>query len=121
MKFSENKAIYLQIAEWVFEQIINGKWKEGDRINSVRELGGRLGVNPNTVLRSYDFLQNMEVIVNQRGVGYFVAPNACDKIINRRRKQFMEEDIPTFFKTMKLVKMSWEEVEEMFRRMRLDV
>ena len=55
MNFNENKAIYLQIAEWVFEQILNGKWKEGDRILSVRELGMLLEVNPNTNLRSYDF------------------------------------------------------------------
>lgn len=115
MNFNENKAIYLQIAEWVFEQILNGKWKEGDRILSVRELGATLVVNPNTVLRSYDFLQSMEVIVNRRGVGYFVAPDATDKIISFRRKQFVEEEVPTFFKTMKLVRMSWEELEKLYK------
>ena len=115
MNFNENKAIYLQIAEWVFEQILNGKWKEGDRILSVRELGATLVVNPNTVLRSYDFLQSMEVIVNRRGVGYFVAPDATDKIISFRRKQFVEEEVPTFFKTMKMVKMSWEELEKLYK------
>ena len=118
MNFNENKAIYLQIAEWVFEQILNGKWKEGDRILSVRELGATLVVNPNTVLRSYDFLQNMEVIVNRRGVGYFVSPDATDKIISFRRKQFVEEEVPTFFKTMKLVRMSWEELEELYQNVK---
>ena len=118
MNFNENKAIYLQIAEWVFEQILNGKWKEGDRILSVRELGATLVVNPNTVLRSYDFLQSMEVIVNRRGVGYFVAPDATDKIISFRRKQFVEEEVPTFFKTMKLVRMSWEELEELYQNVK---
>lgn len=115
MNFNDNKAIYLQIADWVFEQILNGKWKEGDRILSVRELGQQLVVNPNTILRSYDFLQNLEVIVNRRGVGYFVAPNATDKIINYRRKQFVEEEVPAFFKTMKLVRMSWEELAELYK------
>ena len=115
MNFNDNKAIYLQIAEWVFEQILNGKWKEGDRVLSVRELGQQLVVNPNTVLRSYDFLQNLEVIVNRRGVGYFVAPDATDKIINYRRKQFVEEEVPAFFKTMKLVRMSWEELTELYK------
>ena len=114
MNFTDNKAIYLQIAEWVFEQILNGKWKEGDRILSVRELGTTLEVNPNTVLRSYDYLQNMEVIVNRRGIGYFVASEATDKIISYRRKQFVEEEIPAFFKTMKLVRMSWEELAELY-------
>ena len=118
MNFNENKAIYLQIAEWVFEQILNGKWKEGDRILSVRELGATLVVNPNTVLRSYDFLQSMEVIVNRRGVGYFVAPDATDKIISFRRKQFVEEEVPAFFKTMKMVKMSWEELAELYQNVK---
>lgn len=114
MKFIDNKAIYIQIAEWVFEQILNGKWKEGDRILSVRELGTSLEVNPNTVLRSYDYLQNMEVIVNRRGVGYFVAPEATEKIISQRRKQFIEEEVPRFFKTMKLVRMSWRELKMLY-------
>lgn len=118
MNFTDNKAIYLQIAEWVFEQILNGKWKEGDRILSVRELGTTLEVNPNTVLRSYDYLQNMEVIVNRRGIGYFVAPEATDKIISYRRKQFVEEEIPAFFKTMKLVRMSWEELAELYQNIK---
>lgn len=118
MNFTDNKAIYLQIAEWVFEQILNGKWKEGDRILSVRELGTTLEVNPNTVLRSYDYLQNMEVIVNRRGIGYFVASEATDKIISYRRKQFVEEEIPTFFKTMKLVRMSWEELSELYQNIK---
>ncbi|MBR4536550.1 MAG: GntR family transcriptional regulator [Bacteroidales bacterium] len=116
MNFNDNKAIYLQIAEWVFEQILNGKWKEGDRIMSVRELGTLLVVNPNTILRSYDQLQKMEVIVNRRGVGYFVAPDATDKIISYRRKQFVEKDVPAFFKTMKLVRMSWEELEGLYKK-----
>jgi len=115
MNFTDNKAIYIQIAEWVFEQILNGKWKEGDRILSVRELGTSLEVNPNTVLRSYDYLQNMDIIVNRRGVGYFVAPDATDKIISYRRKQFVEEEIPQFFKTMKLVKMEWKELENLYK------
>ncbi len=118
MKFIDNKAIYIQIAEWVFEQILNGKWKEGDRILSVRELGTTLEVNPNTVLRSYDYLQNMEIIVNRRGIGYFVAPEATDKIISYRRKQFVEEEIPAFFKTMKLVRMSWEELAELYQNIK---
>ena len=118
MNFNENKAIYLQIAEWVFEQILNRKWKEGDRILSVRELGMLLEVNPNTILRSYDFLQKLEIIVNRRGVGFFVTPDATDKIISYRRKQFVEEEVPAFFKTMKLVRMSWEELAELYQNVK---
>ena len=48
MEFNQNKPIYLQIADGINEKILSGELKEGDRILSVRELGGELGVNPNT-------------------------------------------------------------------------
>lgn len=115
MNFTENKAIYLQIAEWVFEQILKSKWNEGTRIYSVRELGMQLEVNPNTVLRSYDFLQNLEVIVNKRGVGFFVADDAKDKIISYKKKQFVEEELPAIFKTLTLLKINWSDVEKMYQ------
>ena len=69
MNFNDNKAIYLQIADWVFEQILNGKWKEGDRILSVRELGQQLVVNPNTTTVHDDFQILQEVVGTQDGVG----------------------------------------------------
>ena len=76
MDFSESKAIYQQIADYVCEQVLMGKWKENDRILSVRELGVQLEVNPNTVLRAYDFLQRSGIISNRRGIGYFASEDA---------------------------------------------
>ncbi|MCQ2271674.1 MAG: GntR family transcriptional regulator [Bacteroidales bacterium] len=115
MNFNDNKAIYLQIAEWVFEQILNGKWNEGDRIYSVREMGMALEVNPNTVLRAYDLLQQLEIVINKRGIGFFVSEDAKTKILNHRKKQFIENEVPVFFKTMKMLQMDWSEMEKIFR------
>ena len=75
----------------------------------------QLEVNPNTVLRSYDFLQNLEVIVNKRGVGFFVADDAKDKIISYKKKQFVEEELPAIFKTLTLLKINWSDVEKMYQ------
>ena len=72
MEFNQNKPIYLQIADGISEKILSGELKEGDRILSVRELGGELGVNPNTAMRSYEKLTMDGIIYNQRGIGYFV-------------------------------------------------
>ncbi|MDD3321344.1 MAG: GntR family transcriptional regulator [Paludibacter sp.] len=110
MEFKENQTIYLQIGDYVCEQILLGRWNEGDRILSVRELGVDLEVNPNTVMRSYDFLQSNEIIFNKRGVGYFVEENAKTKIINYRRKQFLEQELPVIFKTMNLLGMTIEDI-----------
>jgi DNA-binding transcriptional regulator YhcF (GntR family) len=111
MEFKETQAIYLQIADYICEQIIVDRWSEGDRILSVRELGGLLEVNPNTVMRTFDFLQGREIIFNKRGVGYFVAENAKQKIIEYQRKQFLEQDLPFVFKNMNLLGMTLSELE----------
>lgn len=111
MEFRETQAIYLQIGDYICEQILLGRWNEGDRILSVRELGVDLQVNPNTVMRTYDFLQNNEIIFNKRGVGYFVAENAKRMIIDYRRKQFLEQDLPVFFKNITLLGMTFDELK----------
>ena len=111
MEFNQSQAIYLQIGDYVCEQILIGRWNEGDRILSVRELGVDLQVNPNTVMRTFDFLQNNEIIFNKRGVGYFVADQAKEKIIEYRRNQFMDHELPVFFKNITLLGMSFDELK----------
>ena len=114
MEFKDTQAIYLQIGDYVCEQILLGRWNEGDRILSVRELGVDLQVNPNTVMRTFDFLQNNEIIFNKRGVGYFVAEQAKEKIIKYRRNQFTEHELPVFFKNISLLGMSLDEVKTLY-------
>ncbi|GHT75634.1 GntR family transcriptional regulator [Bacteroidia bacterium] len=111
MEFKETQAIYLQIGDYICEQILLGRWKESDRLLSVRELGVALEVNPNTVMRTYDFLQGKEIIFNKRGVGYFVAEEAKKKILAYRKKQFLEQELPLFFKNMNLLGMTLQEFE----------
>jgi DNA-binding transcriptional regulator YhcF (GntR family) len=110
MDFKETQPIYMQIAEWVYEQILLGRWKPEDRASSVRDLSARLEVNLNTVARSYEFLENKEILVNKRGVGFFIAPNAADKIRNFRRERFFTEELPAVFKTMRLLGIGMEEI-----------
>jgi DNA-binding transcriptional regulator YhcF (GntR family) len=110
MEFRDTQAIYLQIGDYISEQILLDRWKESDRILSVRELGVELQVNPNTVMRTYDFLQSTDIIFNKRGVGYFVAEQAKSKIIAYRRKLFLEQELPLIFKNMDILGMSFEEL-----------
>ena len=58
MKFDDNKAIYLQISDLICENILEGKWNEGYRIPSVRDMAVSLEVNPNTVSRTYALLES---------------------------------------------------------------
>ena len=85
MEFRETQSIYLQIADYVCEKILLKEWSPGGRIPSVRELAIQLEVNPNTVMRSYEFLQQEQIIFNQRGIGFFAAEDAVKQATRYRR------------------------------------
>jgi len=115
MEFGENSAIYLQIADQFCENILMEKWKPGDRIPSVRELAVTLEVNPNTILRTYNYLQDMGIIFNKRGIGYYVSDDGFHKTRDLRRLDFINNEIPRFFKAMSLLNLSLQEVEVYYR------
>lgn len=96
MQFNNHQSIYVQIAALMEEEIASGRWMEEARIPSVRELGMQLEVNPNTVMRSYEMVQEDQLIYNKRGLGYFVQPGARHIILEKRKKLFNETEIPAF-------------------------
>ena len=114
MEFKVNPAIYLQIAEYVCEQILLKKWMLGDKIISIRDLAVKMEVNPNTVQRASDFLQQRDIITNKRGVGYFIEDDAMDRILNFRKEQFLENELPVFMRNMFLLKIDFKEVKQLF-------
>jgi DNA-binding transcriptional regulator YhcF (GntR family) len=114
MEFREQQAIYLQIADLVCENILLGKWQVNDRLLSVRELAVELEVNPNTVMRTYDFLQSKDIIFNKRGIGYFVSENASEKILSYRREHFLENELPVLLKNMYLLNIDISEIEKRY-------
>ena len=116
MEFSESQAIYQQIADFVCEQILLKEWKPEERIPSVRELAVQLEVNPNTVMRTYDFLQQKEIIYNQRGIGFFVSPNALKNCLQYRREDFIEKNLPAVFRTLYLLGMDIDELKPRFEK-----
>ena len=94
MQFSEDKPIWRQIYELIAMRILSGEWLEGERIVSVRELAAEVGVNPNTVMRSYEKLDGDGIIFNRRGIGYFVAEGAKEHIKQLERQKFIDEELP---------------------------
>jgi DNA-binding transcriptional regulator YhcF (GntR family) len=116
MDFRDKQAIYLQIAEYVSEQILLNRWPVGEKIPSVRELAAELEVNPNTVMRTYEFLSQKAVIANKRGIGYFPNPDANDRIRDYRREQFLENDLPVFFKNLYLLGIDLSEIETRYEQ-----
>ncbi|HWB91808.1 MAG TPA: GntR family transcriptional regulator [Puia sp.] len=116
MQFSETQAIYLQIADYVCERVLLREWQVEARIPSVRELAVQLEVNPNTVMRTYEFLQQKEIIHNQRGIGFFVSAQAMKQAKQYRLEAFMDKDLPQVFRSMYLLGMSPDDLAKPFER-----
>jgi len=114
MEFRENPAIYLQIAEYVCEQILLNKWKLGEKIMSIRDMAIAIEISPNTVQRAYDFLQQKNIITNKRGIGYFTERDATAQIMLFRREQFMENELPIFLRSLYLLKIDPKEIKNYY-------
>lgn len=110
MDFKDTQAIYIQIADFVCDNIVTGKWEGDGRIPSVRELGMQLEVNPNTVMRAYEWLQNRQIIYNKRGIGYFVFGDAREQILSEQRAAFLEKELPELYRRMRLLGISVQEI-----------
>ncbi len=118
MQFRESTAIYLQIADYICERILLKKWKTGERIPAVRELAVQLEVNPNTVMRTFEFLQGQNIIYNQRGIGYFVSPDAIKNVTQYRKTEFIEKELPHFFRSLSLLGMDLDELKPRYEKFR---
>ena len=116
MQFRDTASIYLQIADYICEKILLKEWKIDERVPSVRELAMQLEVNPNNVMRTYEFLQQQNIIYNQRGIGYFVGTDAIKNATQYRKTEFMENELPALFRNMYMLGMEVDELKPRFEK-----
>lgn len=112
MNFKDGQPIYIQIAERLADEILAGKYAVDERIPGVRDYSGLLGVNVNTTVRAYDMLSAQDIIYTKRGMGYFVAEHAPTHIMQRRRTEFLERDLPEIALRMQQLGITTEELAE---------
>ena len=110
MTFSNDKAIYMQMADRLCDEILSGTYKDDDRIPSVREYAVLLEVNTNTAMKAYDELSRANIIYIKRGLGYFVTKGAKEQILKERRQIFLKERLPELFRQMSLLDITISDV-----------
>jgi len=114
MDYSENRPIYMQIVDHFCDQILLKKWSAGDRIPSVREIAVKMEVNPNTAIRAFHYLQDENVLYNERGVGYFVSESAYDQVVSLKREDFIQNKLPGFYNDMKLLGFTCSDLDKLY-------
>lgn len=111
--FKSTKGIFQQIADNLCHQILEGKLTPGERVPSVRELAAEFEVNRNTLLRTYSMLEDAGVIVNKRGIGFFVSENAVELIRASEKAEFFSIELPVFIHKVKLLGLKEADLTEL--------
>ncbi|MGQ8338120.1 GntR family transcriptional regulator [Sunxiuqinia sp. A32] len=113
MEFQSSKGIFLQIADNLCHQILDGHLKPGDRVPSVRDLAAEFEVNRNTVMRTYSILQESGIFENKRGIGFFVSGDAIKLVRDTEKANFFNHDLPDFIRKVKLLKLTSSDLSEL--------
>lgn len=114
MEFKDNQAIYLQIANHFFENILQKKWNSGEKIPSIRDMAVEFEVNPNTAMRTFNYLQDKGIIFNKRGIGYYVSDDGYERTRDLRKEQFINEELSPMFRTMQLLGISFDDLKKYY-------
>ncbi len=116
MIFLEDQPIFLQIADWIADRILDGTFPINGNVPSVRELAMRMEVNPNTAMRAVERLQRDGLIYPKRGIGYYVDASARERILNARIERFSKERVPALVEEMLLLDISPDVLNEQVHR-----
>lgn len=116
MTFTNDKPIYIQMADRLCDEILSGVYKDDDRIPSVREYAVLLEVNTNTAVKAYEQLAREEIIYNKRGLGYFVTPGAKKQILKARKQEFMKSRLPELFRQMRLLDIDIKDIADAWEK-----
>lgn len=111
--FKSTKGIFQQIADTLSHRILEGQLSAGDRVPSVRDLAEEFEVNRNTLLRTYSLLSDAGIIENRRGVGFFVAEDAAERIRSNEKKAFFDNDLPEFMNKVRMLKLNTDDLSQL--------
>ncbi len=110
---SDNKPIFLQVAEGIEDAILSTAFAEGEQVPSTTEISVRFGINPATALKGINLLVNEGLLYKKRGLGTFVADGAAKKILKKRAGAFQAEFIAPLFQEAKRLGLKKENLQQL--------
>jgi len=113
IEFDNNLPIYIQIMNYMKQEIVLGKLGPGDKIPSVRELATLLRINPNTVQRTFQELEREEIVETRRGLGRYVTQE--EGKIMAIKKEMAAELLDRFIRGMQELGFAGEEIVQVIQ------
>ena len=102
--------IYIQLYQQVIQRILDGNIKEGEALPSVRKVAAEYQLNPVTISKAYQMLQDEQYVEKQRGKGLFVKPGAPHRILEKERNSFLSNEWPLLLQKISRLNLSVEEL-----------
>ncbi|HCG8578763.1 GntR family transcriptional regulator [Vibrio parahaemolyticus] len=106
----DRQPIFRQLADQITQQILQGVWKEGEALPSVRSISADLKINHLTVMKGYQLLVDEGLVDKKRGQGMFVAQGAIQQLRSAEKARFLEQQIPQIADTLQRLDMSVDEL-----------
>jgi GntR family transcriptional regulator len=103
---TSSQPVYLKLRDQIAAAILDGRYREGDMLPSVRAFAAEQGANPLTVAKAYQQFQDEGLVQVQRGVGMFVANGAADRLRARDRAAFLHNEWPEVAARMRLLRIT---------------
>lgn len=106
----EDQPIYRQIRDRIIAGVVDGSFREGEALPSVRAVAVELQVNPLTVSKAYQELQQAGIAEPRRGLGLFVIPGARERLSAAEREQFLTKEWPDIATRIRRLGLSIEDL-----------
>ena len=111
IKFSNDKPIFLQLVDYIKSDIISGKFKTNEKLPSVREFALMYSVNPNTIQKALQILEDEKLITTDRTNGKYISKSS--KQIENNKLKTINNEIDAFFEKMKNFGLEINEIKEL--------
>lgn len=102
--------IYIQLHQQVVNRILDGYIKEGDALPSVRTVAAEYQLNPITISKAYQMLQDENIVEKQRGKGLFVKDGVQVVMLEKERNVFLQDKWPKILAQITRLKISPEQL-----------
>lgn len=109
-EWNDSQPIYRQIRDRVVAMILDGLLKEGDPVPSVRQVAAESRVNPLTVMKAYQQLDDDRLVEKRRGLGMFVATGAREILLRGERERFLNDQWPAIRATIQRLGLTVEDL-----------
>ncbi|MGN7939325.1 GntR family transcriptional regulator [Metabacillus sp. 22489] len=114
------KPIYIQIAEWLENEILSENILEDGKIYSQYQLADMFNINPATAAKGLNLLAEESILYKKRGLGMFVSTNAKEIILNKRKNQTLKNLVSEIVIEAERLKISEEELVKMIKEANRD-